>query len=127
MGQKLIGFAVVFVGKMCAHVLCHTLDKVRYFRNLLITEDTRVRILIGTDRLLQTLDMAIKDMKGVPVNGLAIITERLQVRYVESDTMIDGESILIFVRQRHDKNADAIMEEYGDCEVVVFERDPTLE
>ena len=123
----MIGFAVVFVGKMCAHVLCHTLDKVRYFRNLLVTEDTRVRLLIGTDRLLQTLDMAIKDMKGVPVNGLAIITERLQVRYVESDTMIDGESILIFVRQIHDKYADTIMEEYGDCEVVVFERDPTLE
>jgi hypothetical protein len=116
----------VFIGKMCAYVLCHTLDKVRYFRNLLVTEDTRVRILIGTDRLLQTLDMAIKDMKGVPVNGLAIITERLQVRYVESDTMTDRESILIFVRQIHDKHADTIMEEYGDCEVVVFEGDPTL-
>jgi hypothetical protein len=112
---------------MCAHVLSHTLDKVRYFRNLLVSEDTRVRILIGTDSLLRTLDMAVKDMKGVPVNGLAIITERLQIRWVESDTMTDRESILIFVRQRHDKYADAIMEEYGDCEVVVFERDPTLD
>ena len=112
---------------MCAHVLRHTLDKVRYFRNLLVSEDTRVRILIGTDSLLHTLDLAIKDMKGVPVNGLAIITERLQVRYVESDTMTDRESILVFVREVHDKNADAIMEKYGDCEVVVFERDPTLE
>jgi hypothetical protein len=71
--------------------------------------------------------MAVKDMKGVPVNGLAIITERLQIRWIESDTMIDRESILIFVRQVHDKHADTIMEEYGDCEVVVFEGDPTLE
>jgi hypothetical protein len=127
MGQKLIGFAVVFVGKMCAHVLCHTLDKVRYFRNLLVTEDTRPRILIGTDRLLHTLDMAVKDMKGVPVNGLAIVTEWLQIRYVESDTMTDRETILIYVRRVHDTFANAIMEEHGDCEVVVFEGDPTLD
>jgi len=112
---------------MCAHVLSHTLDKVRYFRNLLISEDTRVRILIGTDSLLRTLDMAVKDMKGVPVNGLAIITEWLQIRYVESDTMTDRETILIYVRRAHDTFANAIMEEHGDCEVVVFERDPTLD
>ena len=123
----MIGFAVVFVGKMCAHVLCHTLDKVRYFRNLLVTEDTRPRILIGTDRLLHTLDMAVKDMKGVPVNGLAIVTEWLQIRYVESDTMTDRETILIYVRRVHDTFANAIMEEHGDCEVVVFEGDPTLD
>jgi hypothetical protein len=117
----------VFIGKMCAYVLCHTLDKVRYFRNLLISEDTRVRILIGTDRLLQTLDMAIKDMKGVPVNGLAIITEHLQIRYVESDTMTDRETILIYVRRFHDSFTNTIMEEHGDCEVIVFEKDPTLD
>ena len=117
----------MFISKMCAHVLCHTLDKVRYFRNLLITEDSRVRILIGTDRLLHTLDLAVKDMKGVPVNSIALITERLQIRWIESDTMTDRESILVFVRQVHDTYADKIMEEYGDCEVVVFEGDPTLD
>ena len=112
---------------MCAHVLSHTLDKVRYFRNLLITEDSRVRILIGTDSLIHTLNLAVSDMKGIPVNQLAIIREYLPPKWVETDKVLYGEPILVYIRRTHDAFANALMEEYGDCEVVVFEKDPTLE
>ena len=112
---------------MCAHVLYHTLDKVRYFRNLLVTEDNRVRILIGTESLLHTLKLAISDMKDVPVNQLAIIREGLPPKWVATEKVLYGEPILIYVRRFHDAFANALMEEYGDCEVVVFERDPTLD
>lgn len=111
---------------MCAHILCHTLDKVRYFRNLLITEDTRVRILIGTDSLLHTLDLAVKDMKDVPVNQLAIIREYLPPKLMDTGKVIYGDPILVYIRRTHDAFANALMEEYGDCEVVVFEKDPTF-
>jgi len=112
---------------MCAHVLSHTLDKVRYFRNLLVSEDTRVRILIGTDSLFHTLDMAIKDMMGVPINRLAILREGLPSKWIETGTVLNLPPILVHIRRFHDAFANALMDEYGDCEVVVFEQDPTLE
>lgn len=123
----MIGPYPFLAGKMCAHVLYHTLDKVRYFRNLLVTEDNRVRILIGTESLLHTLNLAISDMKDVPVNQLAIIREGLPPKWVATEKVLYGEPILIYVRRFHDAFANALMEEYGDCEVVVFERDPTLD
>ena len=109
-----------------ANILRHTLDKVRYFRNLLITEDTRVRILIGTDSLLHTLNLALADMKGVPVNQLAIIREYLPPKLVDTGNVLTCDPILVYVRRVHDKFADSLMEEYGDCEVIIFEKDPTL-
>jgi hypothetical protein len=109
-----------------AHILCHTLDKVRYFRNLLITEDTRIRILIGNDRVIHTLQLALEDMKGVPVNQLAIIQEYVPPKLVDSGKVIKGDPILVYIRRLHDKFADSLMEEYGDCEVIVFEKDPLL-
>ena len=117
----------IFVGKMCAHVLRHTLDKVRYFRNLLVTEDMRPRILIGTDSLIHTLNLAVSDMKGVPVNQLILLREYVSPKLVETDKVLYGEPIMVYVRRTHDAFANALMEEYGDCEVIVFERDPTLE
>ena len=111
---------------MCAHVLCHTLDKVRYFRNLLVTEDSRVRILIGHDSLIHTLNLAISDMKDVPVNQLAIIREYLPAKLMDTGKVIYGDPILVYIRRTHDAFANALMEEYGDCEVIVFEKDPTF-
>jgi len=125
--QKLIGKLPFFVGKMCAHVLSHTLDKVRYFRSLLITEDMRPRILIGSDSLLHTLNLAVDDMKGIPVNQLVLLRQYVPPKLVETDTVLYGEPILVYVRKTHDAFANAIMEEYGDCEVIVFERDPMLD
>jgi hypothetical protein len=109
-----------------ANILRHTLDKVRYFRNLLITEDTRIRILIGNDRVIHTLNLALEDMKGVSVNQLAIIQEYLPPTLVDTGKVIKGDPILVYVRRVHDKFADALMEEYGDCEIIVFEKDPLL-
>lgn len=117
----------VFMGKMCAHVLSHTLDKVRYFRNLLVTEDMRPRILIGSDSLLHTLNLALSDMKGIPVNQLVLLRQYVPPKLVETDKVLYGEPIMVYVRRTHDGFANAIMEEYGDCEVIVFEKDPTLD
>ena len=108
------------------NILCHTLDKVRYFRNLLITEDMRIRILIGHDRVIHTLNLALEDMKGVHVNQLAIIREYLPPKLVDTGKVLTGDPILVYVRRVHDTFANALMEEYGDCEVIVFEKDPTL-
>jgi len=108
------------------HILCHTLDKLRYFRNLLITEDTRVRILIGNDSLLHTLNLALEDMKDVPVNQLAIIREYVPPKLIDTGKVLMGDPILVYVRRRHDTFANSLMEEYGDCEVIVFEKDPIL-
>ena len=114
---------------MSLPVLRHTLDKVRYFRNLLVTEDIKVRILITgpTVDLFHTLDLAIRDMKDVPVNQLAILREGRNPRLTEAETATNRDLILVYVRRFHDSFANALMEEYGDCEVIVFERDPTLE
>ena len=111
---------------MSGHILRHTLDKVRYFRNLLVTEDKRIRILIGTDSLLHTLNLALDDMKGVSTNQLAIIREYLPPNLVDTGKILTGDPILVYIRRIHDTFANALMEEYGDCEVIVFERDPTL-
>ena len=107
-------------------VLSHTLDKVRYFRNLLVTEDvTRVRILIG--HISHALNLAIRDMKGVPVNQLVILREHTSAKLIESEQVTNRDPILIYARRAHDAFANAIMEEYGDCEVIVFEMDPSLD
>ena len=110
---------------MCANVLRHTLDKVRYFRHLLVSEDTRIRILIGTDNLFHALDLALKDMKGVPVNQLAILGTHMNLTMPETATA--KEPILIHVRRTYDTFVETLLEEYGDCEVIMFERDPTLD
>ena len=122
----MIGPYPFLAGKMCAHVLYHTLDKVRYFRNLLVTEDSRVRILIGHDSLIHTLNLAISDMNDVPVNQLAIIREYLPAKLMDTGKVIYGDPILVYIRRTHDAFANALMEEHGDCEVVVFEKDPTF-
>ena len=107
-------------------VLSHTLDKVRYFRNLLVTEDvTRVRILIG--HISHSMNLAIRDMKGVPVNQLVILREHTSAKLIESEQVTNRDPILIYARRTHDAFVNAIMEEYGDCEVIVFEMDPTLD
>jgi hypothetical protein len=110
-------------------MLSHTLDKVRYFRNLLVSEDRRVRILITgpTTDLIHTLDLAIRDMKDVPINQLAILREYVAPRLTEAKKMANRDPILVYVRRFHDNFVNALMEEYGDCEVIVFERDPMLD
>ena len=106
-------------------VLSHTLDKVRYFRNLLVTEDvTRVRILIG--HISHPLNLAIRDMKGVPVNQLVILREHTSAKLIESEQVTNRDPILVYARLTHDAFANRLMAEYGDCEVIVFEMDPTL-
>ena len=110
---------------MSEHILEHSLDKVRYFRNLLVSDDKCMRILIGTDRLFQALDMALKDMKEATCNKLLIMYDgKTQMK---PDGTLGEDFIQVFIRPAYDDTVVSMMETYSDWEVVVFKKDPTLE
>jgi len=113
---------------MSANVLSHTLDKVRYFRNLLITDDCRVRIIIGSPGLFSALRLAVEDMKDVPTNQLVMIVEGMKLRLTRACSCSSKKPILIYVRRLRDTFAEALINEYdcSDCsEIVEFDIDPT--
>ena len=110
---------------MSENTLSHTLDKVRYFRNLLVSEDKCIRILIGTDRLFAALDMALKDMKDVKCNKLLIMYDgKTQIK---PDGILKEDFIQVFIKPAYDDTVVSMMETYSDWEVVSFKKDPTLE
>jgi hypothetical protein len=107
-------------------VLYHTLDKVRYFRNLLWGEEYQVRIILGKETVLPLLQMALDDVKG-RANQL-ILNWAYQCHPVLA---IKGPTntappILVYIRDSHDNFVKALLSEYSDCEIVEFGKDPTL-
>lgn len=114
-------------------VLSHSLDKVRYFRNVLYGDDLRVRIIVGAGATGKTssLHMALDDVElGVhPANQLCILNgEAMPFLPLKAEKIRDGsKAILVYLRWSVDPFVAALEAEYGDqCEVVIFERDPTM-
>jgi len=116
---------------MAVPVLRHALDKVRYFRNVLLSEEerTKVRIIVGHGGTgkTQTLHMAIADLKHVPVNSVCVLNQGDTIpRLPVASSVRPTEPILIYIRWTHDALVDALLEEYDeeDRELVYFEADP---
>jgi hypothetical protein len=114
-----------------AHILSHTLDKVRYFRNLLVSDTRSVRIIIGNgdSKKIETLSLAISDMADQICNQVCLIDCYSSIPTLIIKTVVRSTPpILLYFRVAYDSFVDALVEEYGDdnCEVIVFEKDPTL-
>lgn len=128
---------------MSVSVLRHALDKILYFRNVLLDEGRpKVRIIVGHGATGKTtsLHQAIDDLQHVPVNQLCVINAtdpvpRMPVTGpVRSESTAGGlhgvlrssEATLIYIRWVHDEFVDALLAEYDeeDRELVYFERDP---
>lgn len=116
---------------MSVPVLRHALDKVRYFRNVLLDDgNPKVRIIVGHCATGKTASLcqAINDLKDIPVNRLCVLNESEPIPQLEmaGPTRIHGNPILIYIRLSHDAMVDALLAEYNkeDCELVYFERDP---
>lgn len=116
---------------MSVPVLRHALDKVRYFRNVLLDDgNPKVRIIVGGGATGKTssLFQAINDLKDTPVNRLCVLNESEPIPQLQmaGPTRIHGNPILIYIRLSHDTMVDALLDEYNkeDRELVYFEADP---
>jgi len=114
-------------------VLRHSLDKVRYFRNVLYGNDMRIRIIVGdqASKKLTALRRAVEDVEMGPAlaNQLCVLTPTNPVPWVPVKEPKDGTAaILVYLRWALDPFVEALLAEYGElnCEVVRFETDPTL-
>ena len=114
-----------------AHILSHTLDKVRYFRNLLLTDNHAVRIIIGAGdaKKLETLQTALSDMADQVCNQICLINcyNSIPVMLVKGRVK-ERPPILLYFRWRPDSFVEALEHEYDEdeCEIIMFEKDPTL-
>ena len=102
--------------------MASTLEKVRFFRNLLLTDDRVVRVIMGPTGKLHALYDALATLEGLTLNPLCIIDHGNAVpRLVGSAG--SREPILVYLRTRHDAFVYALLCEYGSdrCELVVFE------
>ena len=115
-------------------VLSHSLDKLRYFRNVLYDNDMRVRIIVGGGAVGKSiaLSQAVRDVEmcGNSGNQICLLncedpTARLLVKEPRDPRAV----ILVYFRWTLDSYVTALLEEYGseNCEVVLFDRDPTLD
>jgi len=115
-----------------SHTLSHTLDKVRYFRNLLITSNTCiVRIIIGKEdsEKIETLSLALSDMADQTCNQICLINCYNPVpNLMVKGHVKDIPPILLYFRRTPDSFLEALIDEYSEenCEVILFEKDPTL-
>ena len=115
-----------------SHTLSHTLDKVRYFRNLLITNETRtVRIIIGKEdsKKVETLSEALSDMADQTCNQICLINCYDPIpKLIVKGLVKDIPPILLYFRRTPDSFLEALINEYSEenCEVILFEKDPTL-
>jgi hypothetical protein len=100
------------------------MDKVRYFRDLLTTEERKPQIILASE-IKPFLDMAIADYKDVAVNQVCVIYSwtKAPTLAVKGRTN-DSDPILIYVRFRQDDFLDALKEEHWGSDFVVFEPDP---
>ena len=115
-------------------VLSHSLDKVRYFRNVLYDKDMRVRIVVGGGAVGKSiaLSQAVRDVEmcGNQGNQVCIMNCMDPTPWLVLKEPRDPRTaILVYFRWTLDSYVTALLEEYGseNCEVVIFERDPTLE
>ena len=115
-------------------VLSHSLDKVRYFRNVLYDKDMRVRIVVGGAATGKTtaLSQAVRDVEmcGNQGNQVCVMNCMDPTPWLVLREPRDPRTaILVYFRWALDSYVTALLEEYGseNCEVVIFERDPTLE
>ena len=110
---------------MPIYILSHTMDKVRYFRDLLTTDERRPQIIVGTT-VKPLLDMAIADYKDVAVNQICVMYQwdASPKMAVKEGRINNKPPVLIFVRWVRDVFQEALQEEYPDCDVVYFEPDP---
>ena len=110
--------------------LCHALDKVRYFRSILLDDGRpKVRIIVGGGATGKTMSLhqAIDDLKHVPVNRLCVLNESEPIPQLPVTGLVrNKEATLIYIRLSHDRLVDALLAEYDeeDRELVYFERDP---
>jgi hypothetical protein len=115
-------------------VLSHSLDKLRYFRNVLYDDDMRIRIVVGGGATGKTVSLhaAVRDIEMCENQGNQVCllncedpTPRLLVKKPQDPSSV----ILVYFRWTLDSYVTALLEEYGseNCEVVIFERDPTLD
>jgi hypothetical protein len=119
-------------------VLRHSLDKVRYFRNVLYGNDMRIRIIVGdqASKKLTALRRAVEDVEMGPAlaNQLCVLTPTNPVPWLPLKEPKDGTAaILVYLRwplpeRSLDPFVEALLAEYGEgnCEVVIFDADPTL-
>jgi hypothetical protein len=100
------------------------MDKVRYFRDLLTTEERKPQIILASE-IKPLLEMAIADYKDVAVNQVVVIYPwtKAPTLAVKGRTN-DSDPILIYVRFRRDEFLDALKEEHWGSDIVVFEPDP---
>ena len=110
---------------MPVYTLSHTMDKVRYFRDLLTTEERNPQIIIGCN-VKPLLNMAIADYKDVPVNQICVMYQwdASPKMAVKEGLTNNKPPVLIFVRWVADTFQEILQEEYLDCDVVYFEPDP---
>ena len=115
-------------------VLSHTLDKVRYFRNVLYDNDMRVRIIVGGGATGKTtaLSQAVQDVEmcGNSGNPVCLFNYGDPTPWLPIKEPRDPRTaILVYFRLSVDSFVTALLEEYGEenCEVIIFERDPTLD
>ena len=110
--------------------LRHALDKVRYFRYVLLNDERpKVRIIVGHGATGKThsLHQAIDYLPHVPVNQICVINATDPVpRMPVTGPVRDSDPTLIYIRWVHDAFVDALLAEYDeeDRELVYFERDP---
>jgi hypothetical protein len=110
--------------------LCHALDKVRYFRDVLLDNgNPKVRIIVGGGATGKTssLHQAITDLQHVPVNRLCVLNESDSIPQLPvTGPVRSSYATLIYIRLSHDAMVDALLAEYNeeDRELVYFERDP---
>ena len=117
-------------------ILSHTLDKVRYFRDLLIREASEgepIHIIVGhgatgkTASFQQALDDV--EMGYVLANQICILHCDDPIPFFPVRQPRDRHrAILVYFRCILDPFVDALLAEYGadNCEVILFERDPTF-
>jgi len=114
-------------------VLCHSLDKIRYFRNVLYGNDMRIRIIVGdqASKKMTALRRAVEDVEMGPAraNQLCVVTPTNPVPWLPVKEPKNGSAaIVVYLRWLLDPFVEALLMEYGEenCEVVLFESDPTL-
>lgn len=114
-------------------VLCHSLDKVRYFRNVLYGDDMRIRIVVGdqASKKMTALRRAVEDVEMGPhqANQLCVLTPTNPVPWLALKEPKDGTAaIVVYLRWVLDPFVEALLAEYGEenCEIIIFEHDSTL-
>jgi len=114
-----------------ANILSHTLDKVRYFRNMLLSDIHAVRIIIGKgdSKQVETLSEALSNMADQTCNQICLINCYNPVpKLIVKGRVKDAPPILLYFRWTYDSFVEALINEYSEenCEVILFEKDPTL-